>query len=175
MCHAVFATDTLGFSPEWFSRGGGELYLAGLNTTQIPLPEVATDAKIDPNAIKQLKDCAFAMMGTVDGKEMEITREALVCCAIFPAQHILRSVLTNGPVFSPSDIQRTANRLANPGRETRCRLQDARGWPRRCLCYSWPRCMGNCSVCRHRPLHERAGRGQGDISEHQITSFTIST
>lgn len=77
MCHAVFATDTLGFSPEWFSRAEGELYLAGLNSTSIPLPEVATDAKAIPEAVKQMRDCAAAMMGTVDGKEIEVLRETL--------------------------------------------------------------------------------------------------
>ncbi|KAF2241632.1 FAD dependent oxidoreductase-like protein superfamily [Trematosphaeria pertusa] len=77
ICHAVFATDTLGFSPEWFSRIGGELYLAGLNSTMIPLPDVATDVEINPSAMEQLKDCAKAMVGTVDGKNMEVMREAL--------------------------------------------------------------------------------------------------
>ncbi|KAF2657959.1 DAO-domain-containing protein [Lophiostoma macrostomum CBS 122681] len=80
MCHAVFATDTLGFSPEWFARvggDGGEIYLAGLNSTMIPLPDVATDAKVNPEAVKQLRDCAAAMLGTVDGKEVEVIRESL--------------------------------------------------------------------------------------------------
>lgn len=78
MCHAVFATDTLGFSPEYFARTGGEVYLAGLNSTMIPLPDVATDVKVIPEAIKQMKDCATAMMGTIDGKELVVKREALV-------------------------------------------------------------------------------------------------
>ncbi|KAF2712477.1 FAD dependent oxidoreductase-like protein superfamily [Pleomassaria siparia CBS 279.74] len=77
ICHAVFATDTLGFSPEYFSRAGGEVYLAGLNSTMIPLPEVASDVKVIPAAIKQLKDCAISMMGTVESKEVEVMREAL--------------------------------------------------------------------------------------------------
>ncbi|KAF2115873.1 FAD dependent oxidoreductase-like protein superfamily [Lophiotrema nucula] len=76
-CHAVFATDTLGFSPELFSRIGGEVFLAGLNSTMLPLPDNATDAVPRPEAIKQLKDCAAAMLGGVEGKELEITREAL--------------------------------------------------------------------------------------------------
>ena len=81
MCHAVFATDTLGFSPEWFAREGGEIYLAGLNSTMIPLPEVATDVKVKPEAVKQLRDCAAAMLGTVDGKDVEVIRESLVSYA----------------------------------------------------------------------------------------------
>ena len=78
-CHAVFATDHLGFSPEWFSRAGGEVYLAGLNTTQIPLPEVATDAKPREDAIKKMKECAESMMGSREaGKKVETLRTALV-------------------------------------------------------------------------------------------------
>jgi hypothetical protein len=77
--NAVFATDTLGFSPEWFARIGGELYLAGLNSTSIPLPDVATDVVASEKAIEQLKSCARAMM--VDngaGKEIEVLRQGLV-------------------------------------------------------------------------------------------------
>ena len=78
-CHAVFATDTLGFSPELFSRVGGEIYIAGLNSTQISLPDVATDIKPDSKAIKQLKDCAAAMVGFPEGGEgMHVLRESLV-------------------------------------------------------------------------------------------------
>ncbi|KAJ8112047.1 hypothetical protein OPT61_g5496 [Boeremia exigua] len=78
VCHAVFATDTLGFSPEWFARIGGELYLAGLNSTSIPLPDVATDVVASAKAIEQLKSCARAMM--VDnsaGAEIEVLRQGL--------------------------------------------------------------------------------------------------
>ncbi|KAF1842465.1 FAD dependent oxidoreductase-like protein superfamily [Cucurbitaria berberidis CBS 394.84] len=77
VCHAIFATDTLGFSPEWFARIGGELYLAGLNSTNIPLPDVATDVKYNEKAIEQLKSCAKAMMLDVEGKEFEVLRESL--------------------------------------------------------------------------------------------------
>lgn len=79
VCHAVFATDTLGFSPELFSRAEGEIYIAGLNTTQIPLPDVSVDAKVDPSAVKKLKDCAAAMLGLLnDGDELQVLRESLV-------------------------------------------------------------------------------------------------
>lgn len=92
MCHAVFATDTLGFSPEWFARLNGELYLAGLNSTSVPLPDVATDVVASEKAIEQLKSCARAMM--VDngaGKDIEILRQGLVslfsCVWLSPANH----------------------------------------------------------------------------------------
>jgi glycine/D-amino acid oxidase-like deaminating enzyme len=77
-CHAVFATDTLGFSPEWFARTGGELYLAGLTSTTTPLPDVATEVKASEKAIEQLKACAMAMMEGVPGKRLEVLREGLV-------------------------------------------------------------------------------------------------
>ncbi|KAJ4349810.1 uncharacterized protein N0V89_008429 [Didymosphaeria variabile] len=76
-CHALFATDDIGFSPELFSRIGGELYLAGLNSTTIPLPEQPSDVKVNPEAIEQMKKCAARMIGAVDGKGMEVLREAL--------------------------------------------------------------------------------------------------
>ncbi|KAJ4305141.1 hypothetical protein N0V90_000672 [Kalmusia sp. IMI 367209] len=78
VCHALFATDDIGFSPELFSRIGGELYLAGLNSTMIPLPENASDVKVNPEAIEQMKKCAAEMIGAVDGKQMEVLREALL-------------------------------------------------------------------------------------------------
>lgn len=78
-CHAVFATDTLGFSPEWFARIGGELYLAGLNSTTIPLPNVATDVVASEKAIELLKSCARAMvMDSGADREIEVLRQGLV-------------------------------------------------------------------------------------------------
>ena len=78
VCHAVFATDTLGFSPEWFARTGGELYLAGLNSTTIPLPDPDIEVKAGNKAIEQLKACAKVMMTGVPGQDLEVLREGLV-------------------------------------------------------------------------------------------------
>lgn len=78
VCHAVFATDTLGFSPEWFARLNGELYLGGLNSTTVPLPDIATDVKVSEKAIEQMRQCAQVMLLAVPGKEMEVLREGLV-------------------------------------------------------------------------------------------------
>ncbi|EOA82853.1 hypothetical protein ACJQWK_04385 [Exserohilum turcicum] len=77
VCHAVFATDTLGFSPEWFARLNGELYLGGLNSTTVPLPDIATDVKVSEKAIEQMRQCAQVMLLAVPGKEMEVLREGL--------------------------------------------------------------------------------------------------
>jgi hypothetical protein len=98
VCHAVFATDTLGFSPEWFSRTGGELYLAGLNTTMIPLPDATVEVKASEKAIDQLKACAKAMLKEVPEKEVEILREGLVSPIDIPGQ----SVVLNHTLVLPS-------------------------------------------------------------------------
>ncbi|KAI8936972.1 hypothetical protein NX059_006200 [Plenodomus lindquistii] len=95
VCHAVFATDTLGFSPEWFARTGGELYLAGLNATNIPLPEVATDVKANEKPIEQLKQCAKAMMLNVPGKELEVLRAGLCFRAVTSSGRPLVSRVTD--------------------------------------------------------------------------------
>ena len=73
-CHAVFATEDLGFSPELFSRLGEEVYIAGLNSTSIPLPEPFTESNIQPVAIDTLKQTAKRMLGDDD---LLILRESL--------------------------------------------------------------------------------------------------
>jgi len=77
-CHAVFTTDETGYSPEVFSRVGGEIYIAGLNSATMPLPERATDRKIDEKSIKVLKTTAKRLLGKDDGDDdLEILREGL--------------------------------------------------------------------------------------------------
>jgi hypothetical protein len=62
-----------------FSRSGGEIYLCGLNSTTIPLPPIATDAKAQPNEIKKLKEAAVDLFGISDSPDdLEIVRESLV-------------------------------------------------------------------------------------------------
>lgn len=75
----MFATDTLGFSPELFSRIGEELYIAGLNTTQVPLPELASDVTISEKAVKQLEEVAATMCGLPEKpNDLTILRKGLV-------------------------------------------------------------------------------------------------
>lgn len=82
-CHAVFATDDLGFSPEIFSRLDEEVYIAGLNSTSIPLPELSTDAKIQPEAIETLKQTAKRMLCLPGGDDdLQIMRESLCFRAV---------------------------------------------------------------------------------------------
>ncbi|KAK4547514.1 hypothetical protein LTR36_000470 [Oleoguttula mirabilis] len=78
-CHAVFTTMSTGFSPEIFSRIGEEIYVAGLNDPSIPLPETATDAKMDQASIDELKAIAQKLLGRdgTDVSDLEVLREGL--------------------------------------------------------------------------------------------------
>ncbi|KAL9593429.1 MAG: hypothetical protein Q9179_005891, partial [Wetmoreana sp. 5 TL-2023] len=75
-CHALFTTDPLAsYSPELFSRlPAGHVYIAGLNNADIPLPSLATESVIDPEAIDTLKGTAERLLGK---GEFEVEREAL--------------------------------------------------------------------------------------------------
>lgn len=77
-CHAVFTTDTDGFSPEIFNRVGGEIYIAGLNDPELDLPNLATDAHPDDESIAKLKETAVRMLGLPNGDDdLEVVREGL--------------------------------------------------------------------------------------------------
>lgn len=78
-CHAVFTTTTQpGYSPELFSRVGGEIYVAGLNSTTEPLPDLPTDAKprIDRGAVEKLCGTVREVLG-VGEDDVEVVREGL--------------------------------------------------------------------------------------------------
>lgn len=63
-CHAIFTTDQdAHFSPEIFSRAGGDIYLAGLNTTAIPIPEFALEVQPEPASIEVLMLAAHKLLG----------------------------------------------------------------------------------------------------------------
>lgn len=73
--HAVFTThpQACGFSPEVFSREGAEIYIAGLNSTQIPLPAQAEGAReiMDKERIDELKEVAVRLMGKLAEGNLE--------------------------------------------------------------------------------------------------------
>ncbi len=73
-CHAVFSTDQAGFSPEIFSRVGEEIYVAGLKSSSLPLPSLATDSQIDESSIAMLKKTAQRFLGEED---IEVVRQGL--------------------------------------------------------------------------------------------------
>lgn len=63
-CHAIFTTDEdVCFSPEIFSRAGGDIYLAGLNTTAVPVPDLASEVQPDPASIEVLMRTARKLLG----------------------------------------------------------------------------------------------------------------
>lgn len=78
-CHAVFSTDEDGYSPEIFSRMGEEIYIAGLNSSSIPLPTLATESQIDKKSIESLKKTAKRLLGNQieSTEDLEIIREGL--------------------------------------------------------------------------------------------------
>ncbi|KAI1379980.1 FAD dependent oxidoreductase [Hypoxylon crocopeplum] len=75
-CHAVFMTSQPGYSPEIFSRMGGHIYIAGLNSATEPLPGLATDSKgrIAKSAIEKLRETVREVLGEDD---LEVVREGL--------------------------------------------------------------------------------------------------
>ncbi|KAH7037514.1 FAD dependent oxidoreductase [Microdochium trichocladiopsis] len=85
-CHAVFVSGGRAtYSPEIFSRVGGQIYIAGLNSPGEPLPELPTDsaAGMSKQAIATLRDTAKEVAGLsgtdnahhVD--DLEVVREGL--------------------------------------------------------------------------------------------------
>lgn len=81
--HAVFAgIDGLDWHPEAFSRANGDIYLAGINSSAIPLPELATDVKENDADIQELisvaKDMIVRFSGDDDDTRNGLTGEANV-------------------------------------------------------------------------------------------------
>jgi glycine/D-amino acid oxidase-like deaminating enzyme len=77
-CHAIFTSDEEGYSPEVFSRMGGEIYIAGLNNPSLALPTLATDSKIDESAVQQLKKTAQRLLGIHEKLgDLEVVRKGL--------------------------------------------------------------------------------------------------
>lgn len=73
--HAVFTTHPrdCGFSPEVFSREGAEIYIAGLNSSDIPLPSQAEESReiMDKQKIQELKAVAVRLMGRLAEGNLE--------------------------------------------------------------------------------------------------------
>lgn len=73
--HAVFTTHprSCGFCPEVFSREGAEIYIAGLNSSDIPLPAQAEGSReiMDKQEIQKLKAVAVRLMGKLAEGNLE--------------------------------------------------------------------------------------------------------
>lgn len=89
--HAVFTTlpeEDGGFCPEIFSREGAEIYIAGLNSSEIPIPARAEGSKaiMDEEQMARLRKVAVQFLGKLASSEdemdqneddLEILREGL--------------------------------------------------------------------------------------------------
>jgi glycine/D-amino acid oxidase-like deaminating enzyme len=73
-CHAVSTTDEAGYVPKIFSRTAWEIYIAGLNSVSLPLPELASESRIDESSIAKLKMTAERLLGKED---LEVVRKGL--------------------------------------------------------------------------------------------------
>ena len=72
--HAVFTSNpySVGFSPEIFSRAGGEIYISGLNVPELRPPNLAMDSRqlMEKEKSAKLKRAAVSLMGK-PGEQME--------------------------------------------------------------------------------------------------------
>ncbi|TKW48702.1 putative oxidoreductase C1F5.03c [Colletotrichum tanaceti] len=75
-CHAVFGTDGAGFSPELFSRVGGDIYIAGVNSSAPLLPQLPGQMPVSAAAIAQLKGATERLVDNGDA-ELEVVRQGL--------------------------------------------------------------------------------------------------
>lgn len=74
-CFALFAAGgSLQYCPEIFGRANGTLYLAGLNSSTLPLPERASDATPDSLLLEDLKATCRNVLGSDD---YEVVRAGL--------------------------------------------------------------------------------------------------
>ncbi|KAL2816653.1 FAD dependent oxidoreductase [Aspergillus granulosus] len=77
--HAVFTTHppSCGFSPEAFSREGQEIYIAGLNSRDIPVPDSVEDLQqyFDKKEMERLKDVTVRLMGKLPDGAVGATEE----------------------------------------------------------------------------------------------------
>ena len=76
--HAIFTTDRSGFSPEFFSRSGGDIWFGGLNDSSLPLPVDAGKLEPDAKSIERLLESAKKLLGLPDqDSDLEVVREGL--------------------------------------------------------------------------------------------------
>lgn len=102
-CYAVFATSDEGkfdadgaeddcsehFSPEFFLRAGGEIWIGGLNSATMPLPEEPASARIEAEAIAVIKREARRLLGGPSQAasaedDLQVVREGLCFRPVTP-------------------------------------------------------------------------------------------
>ncbi|KAJ1711966.1 FAD dependent oxidoreductase superfamily [Aspergillus flavus] len=76
-CHAIFTENpfSCGFSPEIFSRQGGEIYIAGLNDPDMSLPGLAEESRnlINCDELRMLKAVSTQLMGRLVDEDAGVT------------------------------------------------------------------------------------------------------
>lgn len=84
-CHAVYTSHDA-FCPEIFSRVGGQIYFAGLNSATVPLPSVAEGSKVQTESMELVKQAARELLGSGndDEDDLEVVREGLCFRPVTP-------------------------------------------------------------------------------------------
>ncbi|PCH40849.1 FAD dependent oxidoreductase [Wolfiporia cocos MD-104 SS10] len=80
-CHAIFTSDPSGYSPELYSRAGGDLWLGGVNSAALPLPARAMDARADPAAVARM----LAVGRELCGDDVEVLESGLCFRPVAPS------------------------------------------------------------------------------------------
>ncbi|KAK1826675.1 FAD dependent oxidoreductase [Podospora conica] len=89
-CHAIYTTHGEGFAPEIYARVGGEIFIGGANSSELPVPEVPGKAEVYDGEIDRLKKTTKALLGSNEagGSEvdldLEIVRQALCFRPVTP-------------------------------------------------------------------------------------------
>lgn len=115
-CHAVFTTMQNGFSPEIFSRVGEEIYIAGLNSSLIPLPDSPENATIDREAIEELKSVSQKLLGRdgTDVSDLEVVREGLCFRPVTKKGVPILAKIEDGNLNAAGSGDRGIGTLASP-------------------------------------------------------------
>jgi glycine/D-amino acid oxidase-like deaminating enzyme len=75
-CHAIFTTEA-SYSPEIFSRANGEIYIAGMNFSTLPLPNLPGESEIEADAIRALQSSAERLLVAEKDGGLETVRKGL--------------------------------------------------------------------------------------------------
>ncbi|KAK3396055.1 FAD dependent oxidoreductase [Sordaria brevicollis] len=109
-CHAVYTSHDA-FCPEIFSRVGGQIYFAGLNSATVLLPSVAEGSKVQTESMELVKQAARELLGAEDDgvDDLEVVREGLCfrpvtpwglpIIARVPDEHLGGGIQAEGGVF----------------------------------------------------------------------------
>lgn len=110
-CHAIYTTHGEWFAPEIYARLGGEIFIGGVNSSELPVPEVPGKVVVSGGGIDRLKKTTKALLGSTgadgsaDDSDLQVVRQALC----------YRPVTARGTPI----IARVPDEHLGPGMETR--------------------------------------------------------